>query len=132
MKKQIKTHSQKLLCLSFNRAGDKIAVGSEKDGVAIWRWETKMEPVLLDDEESGRVNAVAFDPTGKYLATGGGFLFSSPDECHAALERLQTEPGLRAEMGERGRRAAPQLWSREAHLERYLRIVDEVLGARTG
>lgn len=65
-------------------------------------------------------------------ATGGGFLFSSPDECHAALERLQTEPGLRAEMGERGRRAAPQLWSREAHLDQYLRIVDEVLGARTG
>ena len=71
MKKQIKAHSQKLLCMSFNRAGDKIAVGSEKDGVAIWRWETKVEPVLLNDEESGRINAVAFDPTGKYLATGG-------------------------------------------------------------
>ncbi len=71
IKKQIRVHSKKLVCMCFNRTGDQIAVGSEREGVAIWRWETKVEPSLLVTEKSGRVNAMAFDPTGRYLATGG-------------------------------------------------------------
>ena len=62
--------------------------------------------------------------------SGGGFTFSSPDECLAAMEKFRVDPGLRREMGERGRATAMSLWTTDPHLDRYLSIVDEVLEQR--
>jgi len=62
--------------------------------------------------------------------SGGGFTFASLDECKAAMEQLRVDPGLRLEMGNRGRTTAASLWTSDAHLDRYLAIVDEVLDQR--
>lgn len=56
-----------------------------------------------------------------------GFTFTTADECHTALERLRTDPQLRAELGRRGQAATARLWSPEAHLEQYLGLVTELL-----
>ena len=64
--------------------------------------------------------------------SGGGFTFSTAEECRAAMERLRSDPALRAALGGRGRRAAQELWSRQAHLDRYLGIVESALAARAG
>lgn len=58
--------------------------------------------------------------------SGGGLTFDTLEECRTAMERLRTEPGLRESLGRSGREAAERLWSTEAHLTRYLRIVDEL------
>ncbi len=58
--------------------------------------------------------------------TGAGLTFETQDELRAALERLRSEPGLRARLGEAGRRAAREKWSLEAHLSRYLSVVEKL------
>jgi len=62
--------------------------------------------------------------------SGGGFTFSSLDECKVAMEQLRVDSGLRREIGERGRATAASLWTTDIHLDRYLAIVDEVLDQR--
>jgi glycosyltransferase involved in cell wall biosynthesis len=62
--------------------------------------------------------------------SGAGFAFKTLEECRQAMERLRTDPALRRELGDRGRRAAQERWSREAHLDRYLGIVESALLAR--
>ena len=51
--------------------------------------------------------------------SGGGFVYRTDEELRAALRCLVEQPGLRAELGERGYRAFERWWTREAHLERY-------------
>jgi glycosyltransferase involved in cell wall biosynthesis len=55
----------------------------------------------------------------------GGILYRTPEELLAAMERLRTDLALRAAMGERGWRKYNERWTEEAHLEMYLRVVDE-------
>jgi glycosyltransferase involved in cell wall biosynthesis len=62
--------------------------------------------------------------------SGGGYKFSNQDECKAAMERLRVDPTLRRELGERGRTTTMASWTTDAHLNRYLSIVDEVLEQR--
>ena len=59
-----------------------------------------------------------------------GFTFDSVEECRDAMERLRTEPGLRAELGRRGRLAGERLWSVDVHLERYLGLIETLREAR--
>jgi glycosyltransferase involved in cell wall biosynthesis len=56
--------------------------------------------------------------------SGAGFAFSTLGECRAAMERLRADPALRAELSARGVRAYGERWSQEAHLARYLGIVE--------
>lgn len=56
--------------------------------------------------------------------SGGGLLFDTPEGLRAALLRLLVSPTLRAELGAKGRRAARERWSEEAHLDRYMALID--------
>jgi glycosyltransferase involved in cell wall biosynthesis len=62
--------------------------------------------------------------------SGGGVAFESRDECRQAMDRLRTEPSLRAALGARGRRTFLEKWTTEVHLERYLALVDGLLDER--
>ena len=64
--------------------------------------------------------------------SGGGFTFETLDDCRAAMAQLQTDPNLRAELGQRGRTVAGQLWTPDAHLEQYLGLVTTLLEERAG
>lgn len=55
-----------------------------------------------------------------------GFVFDTPDELTAAIERLRHEPGLRETLSRRGIAAYRQNWTEERHLKRYLDLVDEL------
>ncbi|HEV2130065.1 MAG TPA: glycosyltransferase family 4 protein [Longimicrobiaceae bacterium] len=55
--------------------------------------------------------------------SGGGELFSSPDELLAAMRRLQQDAALRRRMGEAGYNAFLQHWSESAVIPRYLDLV---------
>jgi glycosyltransferase involved in cell wall biosynthesis len=64
--------------------------------------------------------------------SGGGYTFHSLEECRQAMERLRTQPELRAALGQRGLLAARRYWSTEAHLEQYLGLATNLLAARNG
>ena len=58
--------------------------------------------------------------------SGGGFVYESDRELVEAMEALRLDPSLRRELGERGRSALLQTWSEDAHLARYLDVVEEI------
>lgn len=57
---------------------------------------------------------------------GAGYAFRTPEECGEALARVLADPAHRAELGERGRLAVRDRYGEEAHIRRYLALVDEV------
>jgi len=54
--------------------------------------------------------------------SGGGLLFDTPEQCREAMERVRTNPTLRADLSARGRSAAMKQWTVDVHLERYLEL----------
>jgi glycosyltransferase involved in cell wall biosynthesis len=65
------------------------------------------------------------------IESGGGHAFSTDAECISAMERLRTEPAHRRDLAERGQAMALKLWSPDAHLERYLKLVRSMLAGRS-
>src|SRR5204863_3695372 len=63
--------------------------------------------------------------------SGGGITFETPEECRAAMERVRTDPELRAALGARGRRTVLEKWTADVHLDRYLALVNDFLTKRT-
>jgi glycosyltransferase involved in cell wall biosynthesis len=61
--------------------------------------------------------------------SGAGFTYATNDELIVAMDRLRLDPSLRAELGERGRRAHRELWSEEPHLHSYFSLIAEAWGA---
>jgi glycosyltransferase involved in cell wall biosynthesis len=61
--------------------------------------------------------------------SGGGLAYRTEEELVAALERIRTDPGLREQLGSRGREACRTLWSADRHVERYLGLI---AGAKRG
>ena len=59
--------------------------------------------------------------------SGGGLTFESLTECRAAMERLRSEPDVRAAFGRAGRSFAQREWSIEVHLARYEALVESHL-----
>jgi glycosyltransferase involved in cell wall biosynthesis len=51
--------------------------------------------------------------------SGGGFVYRSDDELLRAMQRIEREPGLRNELGQKGYDRFLQSWCREAHLRQY-------------
>jgi glycosyltransferase involved in cell wall biosynthesis len=62
--------------------------------------------------------------------SGGGRLFYTLEQCHAEMESLRTEPGLRDQLGARGRDAVTENWTADVHLTRYLQIVESLIATR--
>lgn len=63
--------------------------------------------------------------------TGGGYAFSTDEECVEAMESLRTHPDARRAMIARGQERARELWSQSSHLERYLKLVRSMLAGRS-
>ena len=56
--------------------------------------------------------------------SGGGFLYRDERELIEAMETLRNDSGLREELGERGHASLQSRWSEQAHVERYLSIIE--------
>jgi len=56
--------------------------------------------------------------------SGGGILFNNRDQLVAALQALSRNPSLRREMGERGYCMVNERWSKSAHLQAYLALLE--------
>jgi glycosyltransferase involved in cell wall biosynthesis len=63
-------------------------------------------------------------------ATGAGLTFGSAGELDAALQRIASDPGLREELGRRGRIAARDRFSIDAHLRRYMLLIERLAHER--
>jgi glycosyltransferase involved in cell wall biosynthesis len=58
--------------------------------------------------------------------SGGGCVFDTDEELVAAMDRLVNEPSLREQMGLLGHRAVEEKWSADAHIRRYLGLIEEI------
>ena len=61
--------------------------------------------------------------------SGGGLMFDTLDDCARAMRRLQGDAVLRRALGDRGRATAAEKWTPQAHLARYLEIIEELIPA---
>jgi glycosyltransferase involved in cell wall biosynthesis len=62
----------------------------------------------------------------------GGLVYDTDEELVAAMDRLRQDRSRRDELGECGYRACQQQWTAEAHLRRYLALIEEIAAARRG
>lgn len=62
--------------------------------------------------------------------SGAGFVASSPGEWSDALTRLLDDPGLRARLGESGRKAAVEHYSLATHAPRVQEVLERAAAAR--
>jgi len=62
---------------------------------------------------------------------GGGLVYNSDEELVEAMERLLADRAGRDEMGERGYQTYLREWTPEAHVQKYLGLIDE-LGRERG
>jgi len=58
--------------------------------------------------------------------SGGGFTYRTDRELVRAMESLQSDSALRAQLGERGYQGFVRYWSDEPHLRAYLETIDEI------
>jgi len=77
------------------------------------------------------VIATALGAVGELAeASGGGLIYRTDAELVAAMERLQTTPGLREALGDRGYQAFVARWSEEPHIRAYLAAIEEARALR--
>ncbi|NWG91947.1 MAG: glycosyltransferase family 4 protein [Parvularculaceae bacterium] len=62
--------------------------------------------------------------------SGAGFLFDTSAEAIGAVERLAADPGLRRELGEKGREAFAAHWSEDAALQAYFNLIGRKAAAK--
>jgi glycosyltransferase involved in cell wall biosynthesis len=62
--------------------------------------------------------------------SGGGRLFNTLEQCRDEMECVRTEPGLRDQLGARGRNAVGENWTVDVHLARYLQIAESLITTR--
>jgi glycosyltransferase involved in cell wall biosynthesis len=58
--------------------------------------------------------------------SGAGFVYGTDEELVAAMDRLLIEPALRDDLGQCGYQTYLQKWTTEAHLKRYLGLIDRL------
>ncbi len=58
--------------------------------------------------------------------SGGGFVYDTEEELIAAMDALLAQPSLRRELGQKAYQAYQRLWTPQAHLERYLKLVRDI------
>jgi glycosyltransferase involved in cell wall biosynthesis len=70
-------------------------------------------------------------PPAIIAESGGGFVYRDLAELGRALMRLRDEPGLKEDLGARGRAYYEEHFTRDAHLRKYFALIAEV-AARKG
>ena len=81
----------------------------------------------------GGYEGIQADSSGKVWIvedSGGGVVYRTDEELVAAVRRMTDEPAWRREMGDKGAAAVAERWSREAHLARYLTLIDRAKGSK--
>ena len=63
--------------------------------------------------------------------SGGGFVYETPGQLRQAMEKLASDPDLRRDLGSKGHEAYLKYWNEDAHLAKYLAIVEELKLQRT-
>jgi glycosyltransferase involved in cell wall biosynthesis len=58
--------------------------------------------------------------------SAGGFIYRTDEELLEAMMRVGKSPALRSELGQNGYDAFVRLWSRDAHLRQYFKLLSEV------
>jgi glycosyltransferase involved in cell wall biosynthesis len=64
--------------------------------------------------------------------SGGGFVYRTDEELAAAMTQIATSEDIRKELGEKGYAAFIKWWSKEAHLKRYLELIQRTSLERLG
>lgn len=62
--------------------------------------------------------------------SGGGFAYDTEEELAAAMDQLLAAPGRRRTLGLRGYEAYTRNWTAEAHMQRYLALIQEIAAAK--
>jgi glycosyltransferase involved in cell wall biosynthesis len=91
--------------------------------------------MVIIESLSRRTPVVVHDigPPPEIVAeSGGGLVYRDEEELLAALDRLLRSPDLRRSLGESGHRTYLRRWTREAHLERYLRLLRDAAARKLG
>jgi glycosyltransferase involved in cell wall biosynthesis len=58
--------------------------------------------------------------------SGGGLVYDTNEELVAAMNQLVADPAYRRELGLRGYQTCRRQWTAEAHLKRYLALINEI------
>lgn len=95
----------------------------ETFGIIIIEAYSRRTPVIVND--LGALPEVVED-------SGGGFVFRSEEELESAMDKLASDTALRRELGEKGYRAYRKYWDADAHLDRYLGLIEEVRKEKAG
>jgi glycosyltransferase involved in cell wall biosynthesis len=64
--------------------------------------------------------------------SGGGFVYRTQEELAQAMRKLQDNPALRRELGERGYQCYLARWTEEPHLEKYFGILGDAAQKKFG
>jgi glycosyltransferase involved in cell wall biosynthesis len=61
---------------------------------------------------------------------GGGLVYDTDEGLLAAMDQLVENPALRSELGQRGFQTYLRQWTVEAHLNKYLKLIEDIASAR--
>ena len=89
----------------------------ETFGIIIIEAFSHKTPVIVND--LGALPEVVDD-------SGGGFTYRNQDELVAAIIKLAENALLRNELGKKGYAAYLRYWNEDAHLERYMKVIEGV------
>lgn len=95
----------------------------ETFGIIIIEAFSRKTPVITND--LGALPEVVKD-------SGGGFIYSSEKELIEAMDKIAGDFGLREDLGKKGFAAYLKYWNEDAHLERYLSLIDDLREKRFG
>lgn len=99
------------------------SLGHESFALVLLEALSRKVPVIVHDFEAlGEVG----------VESGGALLYRDVAELRANLVSLAGSRALRTELGERGYRTFIERWSPEAHLARYMELIDDVARTKLG
>ncbi len=93
----------------------------ETFGIIVIEAFSRKTPVIVND--LGALPEVVED-------SDGGFVYRNDAELKVAMDRLGKDRALRNQLGENGYFAFLKYWNEDAHIERYLGLVNELLNER--
>ena len=89
----------------------------ETFGIIIIEAFARRTPVIVND--LGALPEVVED-------SGGGYVYRNEEQLREAMEKLASDPDLRRQLGDNGHAAYRKYWDQDAHLERYLGLIEEL------